>query len=86
MVKIDSGDYRNFGTGTNVDVQKPFLLFSNRNCRKVLAASVRWDEALQQYMEVGHRLVIPLSYPGWCVVYFWPDHGTGCLCSDEYGF
>ena len=66
VVKIDSGDYGNFGTGTNVDVQKPFLLYTNRSCCKVLAASIHWDDDQQEYTEVGQRLVIPLNYPGNC--------------------
>ena len=64
IVKIDGGDYGNFGTGTNVDVQKPFLLFANRSCCKVLAASIYWHDSQQEYVEVGQRLVIPLNYPG----------------------
>ena len=64
VVKIDSGDYGNFGTGTNVDVRQPFLLYTARSCCKVLGASVRWDEASGLYCEVGPRLVIPLTYPG----------------------
>ena len=64
IVKIDGGDYGNFGTGTNVDVQKPFLLFANRSCCKVLAASIYWHDNQQEYVEVGQRLVIPLNYPG----------------------
>ena len=70
IVKIDSGDYGNFGIGTNVDVQKPFLLYASRSCCKVLAASLYWQDSQQEYIEVGQRLVIPLNYPGsWSFVF-----------------
>lgn len=64
VVKVDSGDYGNFGMGTHVDVQRPFLLFTARKCSKVLAANVYWDDSKQQYVEVGPRVVIPVNYPG----------------------
>ncbi len=35
VVKLDSGDYGNFGTGTHVDVTQPFLLYAARCCSKV---------------------------------------------------
>ena len=64
IVKVDGGDYSNFGTGTHVDVRKPFLLYSGRRCSKVLAANVYWEDSKQEYVDVGPRVVIPINYPG----------------------
>ncbi len=64
IVKVDSGDYGNFGTGTYVDVKKPFLLYSGRRCSKVLAANVYWEDSKQEYVDVGPRVVLPVNYPG----------------------
>ena len=61
---MDSGDYGNFGTGTHVDVGRPFLLTARRSCSKVLAASVYWDDSRQEFVEVGPRVVIPVTYKG----------------------
>jgi len=65
IVKVDSGDYGNFGTGTQIDVTRPFLLAARRSHTKVLAASVYWEDSKQQYEDVGHRLVIPTTYKGY---------------------
>ena len=35
LVKLNSGEYGNFGCGTDVDVSQPFLLHTARNCIKV---------------------------------------------------
>ena len=66
IVKVDGGDYGNFGMGTHVDVQRPFVLYTARRCSKVLAASVYFDDSKQQYVEVGPRVVLPVTYPGEC--------------------
>lgn len=64
VVKLDGEDYGNFGTGTQLDVDQPFLLYTVRRCSKVLAASILWDERQQQYEDIGPTLVIPVNYPG----------------------
>ena len=64
VVKLHGDDYGNFGTGTQLDVDQPLLLYSVRRCSKVLAANVEWDEKQGAYEEKGAALVIPLSYPG----------------------
>lgn len=35
VVKLNSGEYGNFGCGTEVDVTQAFLLHTARNCTKV---------------------------------------------------
>ena len=64
VVKLHGDDYGNFGTGTQLDVDQPLLLYSVRRCFKMLAVNVEWDEKQRTYEEKGSALVIPLTYPG----------------------
>ena len=65
VVKLHDGDiYGNFGSGTNIDVHQPFLLYSARRCSKVHASSLYWDDEGNEYKEVGPPLFLPMNYSG----------------------
>ncbi len=68
VVKLEGDDYGNFGTGTQLDVEQPLLLYSVRRCCKVLAANMVWDERRGVYEDVGPALVIPVNYPGKAII------------------
>lgn len=53
-----------------INIGKPFLLYTGRKCAKVLVSNVYWEDSKQAYVSVGPRIVIPLNFNGTVSVTF----------------